>query len=117
MNGDGIGPKALLSVNDVNLGDIFVNETQAQEICIENRGEIDCKFELLPNERAFGKMFDFDLKAGHLQVGEKKYIKWVFKSSIPGEFKETFRWKLEGSNELLSVLFIGHVIAPVFTID
>lgn len=62
-------------------------------------------------------MFDFDLKSGHLQVGEKKYIKWVFKSSIPGEFKETFRWKLEGSNELLSVLFIGHVIAPVFTID
>jgi hydrocephalus-inducing protein len=26
---------------------------------IENEGEIECKYELLPNERHFGKMFKF----------------------------------------------------------
>ena len=44
-------------------------------------------------------------------------IKITFSSNIPGEFKETFRFRLEGSTELLSILFIGHVIAPTFHFD
>lgn len=59
-------------------------------------------------------MFQFDKKKGTLGVGERIPIQITFSSSIPGEFKETFRWKLEGSSELLSILFIGHVIAPTF---
>ena len=41
----------------------------------------------------------------------------IFCSSIPGEFKETFRFRLEGSTELLSLLCFGHVIAPKFRFD
>lgn len=32
-----------------------------------------------------------------------------------GPFKETFRWRLEGSTELLSLLAYGKVDAPTFT--
>ncbi len=51
-------------------------------------------------------------KKDTLKVGEKQEIKVTFKSSKPGEFKETFRWRLEGSVNFLSVLFIGHIRAP-----
>jgi hydrocephalus-inducing protein len=60
LDGEGEGPKALLSQNDLQLGDRFVNEEYVQDIMIENKGEIECKYELLPNDRNFGKMFNFD---------------------------------------------------------
>lgn len=112
-----MGPRAFLSVYEVNLGDVFVNEVHKTEVVIENRGEIECKFELMPNERAFGKMFKFDVERGILSVGSRMPFTITFKSSIPGEFKETFRWKLEGSTDQLTILFIGHVIAPTFNFD
>ncbi|CAD8206755.1 unnamed protein product [Paramecium octaurelia] len=114
LYGQGMGPRAFLSVYEVNLGDVFVNEIHKTEVVIENRGEIECKFELMPNERAFGKMFKFDVERGVLAVGQRMPFTITFKSSIPGEFKETFRWKLEGSTDQLTILFIGHVIAPTF---
>ena len=40
-----------------------------------------------------------------------------FCSTIPGEFKETFRFRLEGSTELLSLTCFGHVTAPKFSFD
>lgn len=110
------------------MGDPFVNEEVRPTIVIENQGEIECKFELMPNERHFGKMFKFFPESGNiifeiiknklkklpgtLKVGERKEIKVEFSSSKPGEFKETFRWRLEGSVDFLSVLFIGHIRAP-----
>jgi hydrocephalus-inducing protein len=41
-------------------------------------------------------------------------FEWSFRSSILGEFSETFKWKLEGSTDMLSVIFTGHVMAPKF---
>lgn len=69
LSGEGIGPKSFLSVQEVNLGDVFVNEIHKTEVVIENRGEIECRFELMLNERAFGKMFKFDIDRGILGVG------------------------------------------------
>jgi hydrocephalus-inducing protein len=41
-------------------------------------------------------------------------FKVIFKSEILGEFSETFKFKLEGTKDLLSLTFKGHVIAPTF---
>ncbi|EGR30730.1 hypothetical protein IMG5_124970 [Ichthyophthirius multifiliis] len=117
LQGDGIGPKAELNQNEINLGDPYVNEEVNLIINIENKGDIDCKFDLLPNERHFGKMFKFFPENGLLKVSEKKDIKITFCSSKPGEFKETFKWRLHGSNDFLQVLFIGHIRAPQFEFD
>jgi len=57
-------------------------------------------------------MFKFFPEHGLLKIGERREIKVEFCSSKPGEFKETFRWALEGSTDYLSVLFIGHIRAP-----
>ncbi len=38
----------------------------------------------------------------------------IFKKKYKNRFKETFRWRLEGSTELLSLLCMGYVRAPTF---
>ncbi len=72
--GEGVGPKAFLSQPELAIGNKFVNEKHTYEISIENKGEIECKFELLPNERNFGKMFSFNKTSGILGVGKKAPI-------------------------------------------
>lgn len=63
-----MGPSAVLSANDINIGDIYVGEEKRETIVIENNGEIKAQFELLPNMTPFGKMFSFDLDKGVLEV-------------------------------------------------
>jgi len=117
LSGNGIGPKAVLSQNELAIGNKFVNERASFEVQIENRGEIECRFELIPNERSFGKMFTFERTRGVMNVGQRMILPISFCSSIPGEFKEAFRFKLEGSSEILQILGFGHVIAPTFKFD
>ncbi len=83
---------------------------------IDNTGEIDCHYKLIPYETPFGSKFHFDKTEGVLGVKEKSrdLIKVSFKSDILGEFSETFRFALEGSSEMLTLTFKGHVVAPTF---
>jgi len=114
LGGEGQGPKAVLSANDINIGDIFIGEQKKEQLIIENKGEIEAEFQLLKSETPFGKMFGFDLDRGILEVQKRMAFEWSFRSSILGEFSETFKWKLEGSTDMLSVIFTGHVMAPKF---
>ena len=45
---------------------------------------------------------------------QRDAIKVTFISDILGEFSETFRFALEGSSEMLTLTFKGHVVAPTF---
>lgn len=74
LAGEGIGPKAMLSQNELPIGNKFVNEYFETQITFENRGEIDCRYERLPNERNFGKMFSFENDKGVLLVGKRQTI-------------------------------------------
>lgn len=84
---------------------------------IENQGEIEAKFELVPNETPFGRMFHFSVERGVLDVGGRMPFQVTFCSAILGEFSEKFRWKLEGSTELHHIDFTGHVMSPSFKFD
>ncbi len=114
LAGEGIGPKAFLSTTEIPIGDIFVTDDFYTDITIENRGEIEAQFELIPNSSPFGRMFKFNCENGVLGVGEKIPISINFCSTILGEFSETFRFRLGGSQEMLQILFTGHVMAPDF---
>ena len=114
LEGEGLGPKAFLSTNNLSVGDIFVNETQNFSIYIENKGEIPARFSLINNNTSFSKMIDFDIKEAELAVGQRMNILMSFKSSKVGEFQELFKWCLEGSSEILTLLIRGHVRAPKF---
>lgn len=93
IDGEGRGPMAQLTpVNEKDIGDIFIGQEYEEWINIENGGQIDCHFKLLENDTPFSKMFDFKVQDRILKVDEKLAFKILFKSTILGEFSETFRW-------------------------
>jgi len=96
------------------MGDIFVNYQIGYNLTITNTGEIDCHYNLVPYETPFGSKFHFENASGVLGFKEKEEIKVTFKSDILGEFSETFRFALDGSSEMLTITFKGHVVAPTF---
>jgi hydrocephalus-inducing protein len=116
MTGQGKGPQAQLSLPEQDIGDIFVNFQKEFAVGIENTGEIDCHWKLIPYETPFGSKFHFSKTEGILGVNQniRDLIKVTFKSDILGEFSETFRFALEGSSEMLTLTFKGHVVAPTF---
>jgi len=115
----GIGPKAELNYEEYDIGDVFVNSKHVydKQIFIENKGEIECKYRILPYDTPFGSKFQFANREGVLGTTEenkRKVIAVTFQSDILGEFSETFRIELEGSSEVLVLTFKGHVMAPSF---
>ena len=100
----------------MDIGDIFVTNQKSFELGIENTGEIDCHWKLIPYETPFGSKFNFSKTEGTLGVKEhvRDLLRVTFKSDILGEFSETFRFALEGSSEMLTLTFKGHVVAPTF---
>ena len=116
LTGQGIGPKAALSIKEWDIGDIFVNYKHTYSIAIENKGDITWYYKLIPYETPFGSKFNFSKTEGKLGVkdNQREVIDVTFQSDILGEFSETFRWALEGSVEMLSLTFKGHVVAPTF---
>lgn len=100
----------------MDIGDIFVTSQKSFEIGIENTGEIDCHWKLIPYETPFGSKFKFSKSEGTLGVKEntRDLISVTFLSDILGEFSETFRFALEGSSKMLTLTFKGHVVAPTF---
>ena len=93
-----------------------MNFRHTYSIAIENKGDIDCNYKLVPYETPFGSKFKFSKTEGKLGVKDnfRDIIEVEFKSDILGEFSETFRWALEGSAEMLALTFKGHVVAPTF---
>lgn len=57
MTGQGKGPQAQLSITEMDIGDIFVTNQKSFELGIENTGEIDCHWKLIPYETPFGSKF------------------------------------------------------------
>ena len=49
------------------MGDLCMGEEWKSELMIENQGDIDAEFEILPNDSPFGLMFDFDIKKSILK--------------------------------------------------
>jgi len=116
LSGQGRGPQAQLSITEMDIGDVFVTSEKRFEVGIENTGEIDCHWKLIPYETPFGSKFTFSKTEGILGVKEnlRDLLQVRFLSDILGEFSETFRFALEGSSEMLTLTFRGHVVAPTF---
>jgi hydrocephalus-inducing protein len=114
LEGEGLGPKAFLSTNNISIGDIFVNDARTVYCSMENKGEINATFNLIKNNTPFSNMIKFDVEEGILEVGQRLNFTVTFQSSKVGEFQEIFRIKLDGSSDMLTLLVRGHVRAPSF---
>ena len=115
LYGRGLGPEANISPLTWRLNDVSVNERQSQAIKIFNQGQIAFDFSIKPNNTAFGRLFEFSEREGHLDTqppNNEKTIMVEFMSSKVGDFAERFEIQL-GKN--VSPIFFsceGKVIAP-----
>lgn len=69
LKGQGIGPKAAFSYDDLDVGDIFVESSHQYEVDLINQGDIAVNFQLVPNASPFGSKFKFSHSASRLEVG------------------------------------------------
>ena len=144
LEAEGVGPKAAFTYDVLDIGDVFISATHKYKLVLENHGDIDANFSLLPNDSRFGPQFKFEPSEGKLGVAESIQINVTFCSSILGECEcfgffssdvlfnhchsispipptnavsEHFRFGLKGSQETLGVHFKGHVVGPTFHFD
>lgn len=80
LTGQGKGPQAQLSITEMDIGDIFVTSKKSFELGIENTGEIDCVWKLIPYETPFGSKFKFSETGGKL--GVKDHVRDLLKISF-----------------------------------
>jgi Flagellar-associated PapD-like len=117
----GIGPEAILSTTEYDIGDVFVNDNKdIPHIFIENQGAIEAKYTIIPSDTPFGSKFIFEHYEGILGTSEynrKQPLRIKFCSDLMGEFSETFKIKLSGSSDELSLTLKGHVMPPSFNFD
>ena len=117
IKGQGLGPQCALSFDSLDLGDIFINSMHEYEVVLENRGSIEAKFVLQPQQTLFGPKFKFTPSAGSVAAGNTQTIKIAFCSDIIGIVSEAFRFHVQGSRDELELHFKGRVIGPTFHFD
>jgi hypothetical protein len=116
MRGHGIGPKAFLSYDVLDIGDVFLGSTHKYEMTIYNKGDISCDWHLIEPELPVSG-FSFSPKAGSLEVNQQAKFTVDVSSTVLGEFSENFQFALRGSNEPLVCQIKGQVLGPSFRFD
>lgn len=116
--GEAFGPHVQFSFEILDAGENFINSpkdfevgslvlrighafpqhsspTLAVQVTLENTGDIDARYALIPLNTAFSSKFAFTPSSGLLKVGEQQKITIHFESDILGDFCEEFVWELE----------------------
>lgn len=118
ISSTGVGPKAGLTFDSLDLGDLFINSMHRYELQIENRGDITCDWSLVVPDTPFADIFSFSPSSGSLSVDASQTIQISLCSTAKlGEFEELFEFKLNGSDERLKCKFKGCIIGPTFHFD
>ena len=117
LSGRGIGPNCQVSIDVLDIGDVFINLEQMYEISIVNKGDIIAHWTFMPPHTRFGNKFTFYPKEGSLQPGETAAVSIRFESDILGEFSEFFRFSLQGNENMLECNIKGNIVGPTFHFD
>jgi hydrocephalus-inducing protein len=97
--GIGNGPKVQLSIENLDVGSIFIGSTHVYEVVMSNKGFIDAIYSVsIPNTQ-FGKCFTFEPNEGLISPGGYQAISIAFGSNKLGEFDETFEFTIDGKPE------------------
>ena len=105
--GEGIGPKVQLSLEELEMDQLFINSQHSYELVLANRGDIDAMFTIVPvtPESTFAGFFKFTPPDGIVTPGGYQAIAVAFKSSVLGTFRERFQVQIDGLPQKLEVTF------------
>lgn len=70
---------------------------------MENKGDIDASYALVPSNTLFGPKFTFNPSSGQLLPDGLQAIQISFSSSTLGNFNEEFLWEVDGSPDPLKL--------------
>ncbi|XP_041047590.1 hydrocephalus-inducing protein-like [Carcharodon carcharias] len=111
---EGLGPKVILNVDQVEIGNVFVSSKQIYEIVMANKGEIPAVYTRIAARTPLGSCFCFNPSEGTLLPGGYQMLEVTFKASILGDFIADLFFSVQGSCEPVQVTFKGCVIGPTF---
>ena len=74
IKGEGLGAKCEFSYDTLDIENVFVNSSHAYEVFLENKGDIEATYGLLPSTSLFGPNFTFAPNTGTLQPGKLQAI-------------------------------------------
>uniref|UniRef100_A0A663MY75 HYDIN/VesB/CFA65-like Ig-like domain-containing protein n=1 Tax=Athene cunicularia TaxID=194338 RepID=A0A663MY75_ATHCN len=117
ITGEGIGPRLCFSCEQLDIGKVFIGLDHSYEVVLFNKGAIDAVFNLVPPATALGSCFTFLPQEGIILPEGLQVIRISFSSTSLGEFKEEFRFSVNGSPEPVTLTIRGCVTGPTFHFD
>lgn len=117
LSGIGNGPKVQLSIESLDVGNIFIGSIHVYEVILANKGFIDAIYSVgVPNTK-FGKFFSFEPNEGLISPNSFQAISISFGSNKLGDFNEIFEFTIDGKPDKCKMIISGSVIPPTFTFD
>ncbi len=122
LKGQGMGPRAVFSLNVLDIGTVYVNTTQYYELKIKNTGDIEAHYQLRKNINNSNtsnllNKFKFTPEEGILAIGEEQRIEVTFTPDSLGELNVPVEWDLKRAASPLVVTFKGKLLGPTFDVD
>ena len=113
LRGEGLPATAELSIDQINIGHVYLGRTMNYEVCLNNLGQLPFSYHLIERKLSFLE-FKFSPASGHLTVGESKRILITFEANHVGQFNESFEFQIEGveGRERPKITLYGRVIGP-----
>ncbi|XP_038663072.1 hydrocephalus-inducing protein homolog [Scyliorhinus canicula] len=111
---EGLGPKVILNVDQVDIGNVFVSSKETYEIVMANTGEIPAVYTQIPSRTHLCTCFCFNPSEGILKPHEYQIIAVTFNATFLGDFLADLFISVQGTHEPVQVTFKGRVIGPTF---
>jgi len=117
LTGVGNGPKVQLSIERLDVGNIFIGSIHVYEVVLANKGFIDAIYSVIVPNTKFGKSFSFEPNEGLISPSSFQAINLTFGSNKLGDFSEIFEFTIDGKPEKCRLTVTGTVIPPTFKFD
>ena len=117
IRGAGLAPDARFKTDTINVGHVDLDSILEYEVALENIGDVEVDFHLVPHE-VVGLIFEFFPEEGHIPIGESVTVRIKFVANLVGSFHETFQFHVDGAVEMQPKMTLyGKVNGPVFTLS
>ena len=88
LTGVGAGPKVQLSIESLDVGNIFIGSVHVYEVVLANRGFIDAIYSVAAPGTKFGQFFSFEPNEGLISPSSFQAVSISFGSNKLGDFNE-----------------------------
>lgn len=117
LTGVGLGPRAMLSYDVLDVGNIYVRTLYRYSVLFDNRGDIPVPFLITAGNGPFSSMFNFYPSDGIAEVDETLNMQVEVMASQLGRFDERIPISITGTDTQLMLQFKGRVVGPTCQIS